>query len=445
MKRVREVVSVEVDGCRRGGRCAADIENMTPDGWRDLTLAEVATVAGGGTPSRSERAYWNGDIPWATPTDVTGLSGRAISETRSMITEAGLASSSATLLAQDSLLMTTRATIGACAINRVPMATNQGFQNLVPKRSTGVDFLYYLIQHHKRRLTRLAAGSTFLELSKRTVRGFRVTVPPLSEQRKIAAILSSVDDAIEKTRAVIDQVQVVKRGLMQELLTRGLPGRHTRFKQTEIGEIPDSWDVVSLVGCGAKVTSGSRGWAKYYSSDGALFLRITNLARDTIHVKLGDIRRVALPPCTAESARTRVQAGDLLISITADLGMVGVVPDGIGEAYVNQHLALVRFPDCELMPEFAGYFLATDCARKRFRRLSDSGAKAGLNLSTIMKLTVARPPREEQDGILGVLVATEDRLASEASKLAGLASAKSGLMSVLLTGQVRVVPDGGVA
>ena len=348
LKRVREVVSVEVDGCRRGGRCAADIENMTPDGWRDLTLAEVATVAGGGTPSRSERAYWNGDIPWATPTDVTGLSGRAISETRSMITEAGLASSSATLLAQDSLLMTTRATIGACAINRVPMATNQGFQNLVPKRSTGVDFLYYLIQHHKRRLTRLAAGSTFLELSKRTVRGFRVTVPPLSEQRKIAAILSSVDDAIEKTRAVIDQVQVVKRGLMQELLTRGLPGRHTRFKQTEIGEIPDSWDVVSLVGCGAKVTSGSRGWAKYYSSDGALFLRITNLARDTIHVKLGDIRRVALPPCTAESARTRVQAGDLLISITADLGMVGVVPDGIGEAYAalsrctSQELARLR-------------------------------------------------------------------------------------------------------
>lgn len=134
---------------------------MMPDGWQDLTLAEIATVAGGGTPSRREPAYWNGDIPWATPTDVTGLSGRAISETGAMITEVGLTSSSARLLPPDSLLMTTRATIGACAINRVPMATNQGFQNLVPKRSTGVDFLCYLIQHHKRRLKRLAAGSTF--------------------------------------------------------------------------------------------------------------------------------------------------------------------------------------------------------------------------------------------------------------------------------------------
>ena len=72
-------------------------------------------------------------------------------------------------------------------------------------------------------------------------------LPPLPEQRKIAAILSSVDDAIEKTQAVIDQVQVVKRGLMQELLTRGLPGRHTRFKQTEIGKVPEEWAIVRII------------------------------------------------------------------------------------------------------------------------------------------------------------------------------------------------------
>ena len=127
------------------------------------------------------------------------------------------------------------------------MATNQGFQNLVPNQNTCIDFLYYLIHHNKRRLERLAAGSTFLEISKRAVCGFRVALPPLPEQRMIAAILSSVDETIEKTQAVIDQVQVVKRGLMQQLLTRGLPGRHTRFKQTEIGEIPQAWHVLDLI------------------------------------------------------------------------------------------------------------------------------------------------------------------------------------------------------
>ena len=230
---------------------------MTPDDWQDQTLAEIATVTGGGTPRRSERAHWNGKVPWATPTDVTGLSGRVISETGSMITEAGLASSSARLLPAGSLLMTTRATIGACAINCVPMATNQGFQNLIPKRSTCVEFLYYLVQRHRRGLGRLAVGSTFLEVSKRAVQSFRIAVPPLSEQRKIAAILSSVDDAIEKTQAVMDQMQVVKRGLVQELLTRGLPGQHARFKQTEIGEVPADWEVVELSQLGTIVGGGT--------------------------------------------------------------------------------------------------------------------------------------------------------------------------------------------
>ena len=266
-------------------------------------------------------------------------------------------------------------------------------------------------------------------------------VPGYAQQERIVEILSSVDDAIEKTQAVIDQAQVLKRGLMQELLTRGLPGRHTRFKQTEIGEIPEEWSVVSLGDCGATVTSGSRGWARYYSNNGALFLRITNLARNTIRLQLGDIRHVVLPGGSAESSRTLVQSGDLLISITADLGMVGVIPDGIGEAYVNQHLALVRLPGHELHPEFAGYSLATDSARNRFNRLNDSGAKAGLNLPTIMKLTVPKPPRDEQDLIVKILTTMEDRLTVEGRKLDGLTVAKSALMSVLLTGELRVTPD----
>ena len=190
-----------------------------PEAWMAMTIADAATVVGGGTPSRSQPTYWNGDVPWATPTDVTGLDGRIISETASSITEAGLASSSATLLPPNSLLMTTRATIGACAINRVAMATNQGFQSLVPKQNVKVGFLYYLMQRHARRLQRSAAGSTFLEVSNRTVRGFRVYLPHRSEQRKIVAVLSSMDDAIEESRRSLEGLQAVKHSLMSVLLT----------------------------------------------------------------------------------------------------------------------------------------------------------------------------------------------------------------------------------
>ena len=202
---------------------------MSEKEWRDVPLSDLATIVGGGTPSRAVADYWGpggtGELPWATPTDVTGLGGRFIKTTKSTLTEAGLASSSAVLLPPYSLLVTTRATIGVCAINRVPMATNQGFQNLVPKPDVvDIDFLYYLVSYHSRRLRRLAAGSTFLEVSKSTLASCRVSVPSLAKQRDIAAILTSVDDAVEKSQVVIDEVQTVKQGVMRHLFDPRLAG-----------------------------------------------------------------------------------------------------------------------------------------------------------------------------------------------------------------------------
>lgn len=201
-------------GKRRRTKVGRVLEN-----WEAVTLGDIATVVGGGTPSRSQPNYWNGDIPWATPTDVTRLSGRVISKTASAITNSGLANSSATLLPANSLLVTTRATIGACAISRISMATNQGFQNLVPKKGVCVEFLYYLIQYHTRNLERLGAGSTYLEIPKRVFSKFAVYLPPLTEQRRIAAILSSLDDTIQFELEAADRYKAVKRSLMSVLLT----------------------------------------------------------------------------------------------------------------------------------------------------------------------------------------------------------------------------------
>ena len=293
---------------------------MAPEGWRDLPLSELATIIGGGTPSRSQPAYWNGDVPWATPTDVTGLKGRVISETNSTITDEGLANSSSVLLPPCSLLMTTRATIGACAVNQVSMATNQGFQSLVPKEGARVEFLYYLIQHHKRRLERLAAGSTFLEVSKRTIRDFRVVAPPLPEQRKIAAILSSVDDAIEKTQSVIDQVQVVKRGLMQELLTRGLPGRHTRFNKTEMGEIPEGWIIKTVAEVGKVVTGSTPNTSNHVFWNGTIpFVTLADLGGTKVRITGRSVSEEGL-------AQVReIPSGTVMVTcIGASIGKLGI-------------------------------------------------------------------------------------------------------------------------
>ena len=198
-------------------------ELLTPceqDGnWTRVTVGDVATIVGGGTPSRRRPDYWNGDLPWATPTDITALRGRTISTTASTITHSGLANSSATVLPPNSLLVTTRATIGACAINRVQMATNQGFQSLVTKKGVCVGYLYYLIQHRARELKRLGAGSTYLEIPKSVFSRFAISLPPVQEQRRVATVLSSLDDTVRVGLETADGYAAVKRDLVSVLIS----------------------------------------------------------------------------------------------------------------------------------------------------------------------------------------------------------------------------------
>ena len=413
---------------------------MTLDGWRCLSLSDLATIVGGGTPSRSQPTYWNGDVPWATPTDVTGLKSRVISETASTITGEGLANSSSMLLPPRSLLMTTRATIGACAVNQVSMATNQGFQSLVPKEGARVEFLYYLIQHHKRRLERLAAGSTFLEVLKRTIRDFRVVVPPLPEQRKIAAILSSVDDVIEKTRSVIDQVQVVKRGLMQELLTRGLPGRHTQVQATrdreETGrDEPDGWRPAHL-GDLARVNPeqlGSR-------TDPDHLLEYLDIAAIEQPGVIGASRTFRFSEAPSR-ARRLAREGDILVSTVRpylrNFARVREAPDnlvvstgyavirsdgGVDGGFLYQHVLSARFVD----------FLKP--------RMSGSNYPA-VTADDVEAYPLFLPPLSEQREIAAVLSSVDDAIEESQTFMDRLRVVKSGLMSILLTGELRVTPD----
>ena len=396
---------------------------MTLDGWQDLPLSELATVVGGGTPSRSQPAYWNGDVPWATPTDVTGLEGRIISETNSTITDEGLANSSAVLLPPCSLLMTTRATIGACAINRISMATNQGFQSLIPKEGARIEFLYYLIQHHKRRLERLAAGSTFLEVSRRAIRSFRVAVPPPHEQRKIAAILSSVDDAIEKTRAVIDQVQIVKRGLMQDLLTRGLPGRHTRFKQTEIGRVPTDWGIKSV---------------------GDVF-EVLDRMRKPLNKSQRETMKGPYPYCGANSVVDYVSEwlfDEPLILMAEDGGYfdefktrpIAYMMDG--KCWVNNHAHVLRARE-----GFDIRWLFYSLVHMDVRPFINTGTRSKLNQRELINIPVAAPPVPEQREIAAILSSVDDAIEEGQTVMDRLRVVKSGLMSILLTGELRVTPD----
>lgn len=411
---------------------------MVPEGWREVRVDDVAAVVGGGTPSRSNPDFWSNEVHWATPSDITSLRGRYISRTGSQISAAGLAASAATVLPAGSVLMTSRATIGSWAINAVPMATNQGFQSLVPRPETDTRFLAYAISNLKPEFVRLAAGSTFLEISRRSVGGVRFICPPLPEQRKIAEILSSVDDAIEATQAVIDQLQVVKKALMAELLTRGIPGRHSRFRRTEIGEVPAGWEVMRIGDAGA-VDAGK---AKNPNETGHRrpYLRAANVFDGEL--RLDDVAEMVFSD--GEFRRFELASGDLLLNEGQSLELVGRCAQYRGECGrpVAMQNALLRFR--------AGAPVNTDFAEQYFRYCQQSGRFAAvatkttsiahLGLKRFADMSMPIPPLGEQAQIARVLRDFDTRLAAERAAMAATMGLKSSLLAALLSGDIRVAP-----
>ena len=212
---------------------------IIPQEWEVSSLDYFGDIYSGGTPDTEVAEYWNGDIAWCTPSDITKLDTKYIESTEVKITAKGLKESSATLLPPRSIVVCTRATIGSAAICNTEIATNQGFKNIITNETANPEWLYYNIIYSKPRLVRLGCGSTFLEVSKKDFSRFKIVAPLLEEQRKIAEVLGVWDEAIEKQARLIEKLALRKRGLMQRLLSAKLrlPGFSEPWKIHKLQEL----------------------------------------------------------------------------------------------------------------------------------------------------------------------------------------------------------------
>jgi len=165
---------------------------------------------------------------------------------------------------------------------------------------------------------------------------------------------------------------------------------------------PMGWDTVKLGELSKFLTSGSRGWSKLISADGEMFITIKNLVNRSI---LKTNMQYVQAPKTKEADRTRVKTGDLLISVTADLGRTGVVDSETADygGYINQHICLVRLDQTRINPFFVSYYLETEAGKKQFLSKNQTGVKAGLNFDAINSLTVLVPPIGLQDRFIGII------------------------------------------
>lgn len=345
-------------------------------------LGDVCTVVSGTTPKSDHPEYWDGEINWVTPAELTDDS-NIIFESQRKITQQAVKDSSLKAIPAGTVLLSSRAPIGKVAIAGTEMYCNQGFKNLICTERIYNRYLYHFLRNNTAYLNSLGRGATFKEISKSIVENIEIPLPPLDEQRKIAAVLDKVSDLIAKRRQQLDKLDTLVKARFVEM-----------FGDPHIN--PNGYPVCQLSDYIEFLTSGSRGWAQYCTDTGSeWFITIKNVK--DCRILVNNMQPVDAPD-NAEAKRTKVQEGDLLISITADLGRTGVVTKEIAEhgAYINQHLTCIRLNRDVLNPVYVAFFMESPAGKEQFASKNQSAVKAGLNFNAINSLRLLLPPMAKQ-------------------------------------------------
>ncbi|MGG1137880.1 restriction endonuclease subunit S [Bacillus mycoides] len=399
---------------------------LLPTNWEVRRIKDVCDTTSGGTPSRSKAEYYDlGTIPWIKTGE---LKHKYIFETKEKITEVALQQSSAKLVPKNSVLMAMYgATIGKTSINKIEATTNQACCAMIPKGKLEPEFLYYVLSSNKDKIVALGAGGAQPNISQQIIREIEIPFPPQEEQQKIVSILTSVDETIGKTETIIKQTEKVKKGLMQQLFTKGIG--HTRFKKTDIGEIPEEWEVVAL-GDIAEFING-RGFKPHEWSDSGLpIIRIQNLnGGQEFNYYEGEFNpKILIEPDT------------LLFAWSGSRGTSFGPHIWKGETGVLNYHTWKVVSNKKVIKEFLYYSLRYITTKIE----NDShGASALVHMqkSAMENYKIALPNLVEQEKLAAVLLTLDSKLVNENSKLDQLQFLKKGLMQSLLTGKICVKVD----
>ena len=288
--------------------------------WEECKLGDVAMVVGGGTPDTNNHKYWNGDIQWFTPSEI----GRDKYVTNSLrtISEEGLNKSSAKLLPIGTILLSSRATVGECSINKVECTTNQGFQSLIPKEYFSKEFVFYLMQTKRKELIRKSCGSTFLEISANEVRKIKIAVPTSKEQEKISKLLALLDERISTQNKIIEDLKKLKSAISKYLFERK-DLFENKIKLSKVAELKNGYAFQS---------------SKYNALGKWKILTIANVAGER-YVKTNECNSIIEIPYDIQKHQ-KLEANDILISLTGNVGRVSLCTEGL--FLLNQRVGLLQ-------------------------------------------------------------------------------------------------------
>ena len=406
-----------------------------PDGWQVVRLGDVATMSQGGTPRKDRSEYWDGHIPFVTGADLTKFRiGRR--NARSFLTDQGLYSGGTVVCEPGSLLLATRTAVGLAGMATETLGASQDITCLVTNGRVDAEYLCRSLVGLASSLKRRSRGTTIQGITREDVTSLHILLPPLTEQWAIATVLDSIDDAIERIEAVIASTEQLRDSLLHELLTRGVPGWHTEWKEAPgIGTIPACWEVARLGDVLETTTYGTN-----VSLDGGgrvSILRMNNLQDGEID--LTEVRSADL--ANEELRKLSLVPGDILFNRTNSLDLVGKVavvrnlPQPISFASYLVRLrvhrtranpfwlsSLLRFPDCQ----------------SRIRKFATRGvSQANINPTSLKSLLIPLPSLLEQQVIAAMLDGVDDAIRRVHEERNRLQSLEASTAEALLTGRVR--------
>lgn len=425
--------------------------------WREFTIGEIADVVGGGTPSTKQPENFGGDIPWLTPKDLSGPHDRYIDRGQRSLSQRGLNTSSARLVPAGSVLLSTRAPIGYVALAKNPIATNQGFRNLVMREGFLSEYLYYWLTTNVDQLEQHASGSTFRELSGSALKAIRLHLPPLTEQRRIAYTLGTLDDRIELNRRMIktledmvgalfkswfvdfDPVRAKVEGIWKhgESLP-GLPSRlydlfPDRLVPSRIGEIPEGWAVTEL-GDVLNVLGGTTPSTKveqYWSEGTHYWATPRDLSSLSTAVLLNTKRKIT-DAGLAKIGSGLLPMGTVLLSSRAPIGYVAIseVPVAINQGFI-------AMPPSD---DVSNVFLLFWCRAFRREIMCHANGSTFLEISKreFRRILFLRPSEKVADSFERYVRSIYGQIVCHARQAHTLSAKREALLPKLVSGAIRV-------
>lgn len=411
---------------------------IIPEEWEVIRIDDCASrIYGGGTPSRNNAKYYNGNIPWITVKDLDGSFYK--DDAIEYITEEAIKYSATNLIQENSVIIATRMGLGRGFINTKPVAINQDMKALI--LNDNIDSRYFLFWYINKAsmIEKLGTGTTVKGIRLETLRELKLPLPPFREQQRIVEVLSVTDNHIEKLDKTIEDYILLKKGMMKKLFSEGIG--HAEFKATDIGVIPMRWELIptedmliSEKGAMKIGPFGSQLKKEYLVGSGYKVYGQENVFYNDFSIGsrfLSEVRYEQLKSC-------ELLPGDLVITMMGTIGKAAIVPSDIEQGIMDSHLIRLRVDESRFCNEFILHFLASNMIKKQIEKLSVGGIMAGLSSAIIKKLRFVVPPLPEQQQISKVLSELDNRIDLYIQNRETYLQLKKALTEQLLKGKVRV-------